>query len=329
MRWRWSQLPEVFALSLLASACQREPKVSDPPPPAAVAHVVVPPVQSAGAPPAANNLAAQELTWDYPSTPFGPMQVVVSVPARKTAAERLPVLIALHGRGETRKGPERGARGWIDDYWLPRALARLKAPPLTERDLLGMVDRARLGAINQSLTARPYQGLIVVCPYTHEALAGKGGFEAAEPFGRFLVDQVLGRVQRETPALPGPGAVGIDGVSLGGRGALLVGLALPEAFGSVGTLQAAFDREDAEGLAQAAKRASAQNPKLSLRLLTSDDDYFLDANRAISRAFQAAEVRHRFVVVPGVHDYAFNRGPGVYEMLLHHDRALRGEPLLD
>ena len=31
--------------------------------------------------------------------------------------------------------------------------------------------------------------------------------------------------------------------------------------------------------------------------------------------------------VPGPHDYVFNRGPGVLEMLLFHDRALRREPL--
>jgi iron(III)-salmochelin esterase len=30
-------------------------------------------------------------------------------------------------------------------------------------------------------------------------------------------------------------------------------------------------------------------------------------------------------VIPGGHDYTFNRGPGGIEMLLWHDRVLRGE----
>jgi hypothetical protein len=32
------------------------------------------------------------------------------------------------------------------------------------------------------------------------------------------------------------------------------------------------------------------------------------------------------VTVPGPHDYEFNRGPGAYEMLMFHDRVLRGQP---
>jgi hypothetical protein len=33
-----------------------------------------------------------------------------------------------------------------------------------------------------------------------------------------------------------------------------------------------------------------------------------------------------FDLVLGPHDYDFNRGPGGIEMLLFHDRVLRGEP---
>ena len=32
--------------------------------------------------------------------------------------------------------------------------------------------------------------------------------------------------------------------------------------------------------------------------------------------------------VVNTHSYRFNRGPGAYEMLLYHDRALRGLPAL-
>jgi hypothetical protein len=39
---------------------------------------------------------------------------------------------------------------------------------------------------------------------------------------------------------------------------------------------------------------------------------------------KSAGVPNVLVVVPGPHDYPFNRGPAVYEMLLHHDRVLRG-----
>jgi enterochelin esterase-like enzyme len=271
---------------------------------------------------------ARELTWAYDSTGVGPMQVVVSLPERRSG-QRFPVLIAMHGRGEAFKGPVRGARGWIDDYGLPAALARLHAPPLTQTDFAKLADDERLGRFNATLAQRPYRGLIVVCPYTPDILAGDRPFSAAEPLTRFLVDELLPRIYRETPAIGSAQSTGVDGVSLGGRASILVGLARPEAFGAVGALQAAFDSADAPELTRRALAARRKNPKLEIRLLTSSGDYFLRANQNISKALAEAGVEHELVVIPGPHDYVFNRGPGVYEMLLFHDRALRGEKMFE
>jgi iron(III)-salmochelin esterase len=124
-------------------------------------------------------------------------------------------------------------------------------------------------------------------------------------------------------------ATGIDGVSLGGRAALLIALERPEAFGVVGGLQAAFDSADAPELARRGRAARERNPSLIFRLLTSEGDFYLGPNRAIARAFRTAGVPVALAVVPGPHDYDFNRGPGAYEMLFFHDRALRGETGLD
>jgi hypothetical protein len=269
-------------------------------------------------------LDAHELTWVYPDSDVGPMQVVVVVPERSSAEQRFPVLLAMHGRGEALKGPQRGARGWVDDYWLPQALARLRNPPLTRRDFLGMVATDRLGQINANLASRPYAGLVVVCPYTPDRLAGDAPFDRAEPLATFLVDEVLPRVRRETPALAEPRRTGIDGVSLGGRASLLVGLLRPEAFGVVATLQPAFDERETRELAARAGRAVREHPELRFRLVTSSRDYYLASTRSLARAFRTAGVEPNLLVVEGNHSYEFNRGPGVYEMLLFHDRALRG-----
>jgi enterochelin esterase-like enzyme len=139
----------------------------------------------------------------------------------------------------------------------------------------------------------------------------------------------LPRVYRETPAVGSAESTGIDGVSLGGRASILVGLLRPEAFGAVAALQAAFDSADATELTRRAKAARAKNPKLALRLLTSEGDFFLHSTKTISTAFSDAGIDHDFVLIPGPHDYPFNRGPGVYEMLLFHDRALRGEKMFE
>lgn len=268
-------------------------------------------------------IAASELTWVYDRTGVGPMQVVVRLPPRR-AGQRFPVLIAMHGRGEAHKGPAHGARGWVDDYGLVTALERLHAPPLAARDLENLAAPERLAHLNAALGSRAFGDMVVVCPYTPDILAGDRPFSAAVPLARFLVDELLPRVYRETPALGTPASTGIDGVSLGGRAAVLVGLDRAESFGSVAGLQAAFDSADAPELARRAKRAREKNPKLSIRLLTSDGDFFLRATKSISKALDGAGVSHELRIIPGPHDYVFNRGPGVYEMLVFHDRVLRG-----
>jgi iron(III)-salmochelin esterase len=269
-------------------------------------------------------LAAQELTWVFEATPFGRIDVVVVLPPR-SPSERFPMLIALHGRGEAMKGSEKGARGWVDDYALPRAIQRLSSPPLTTRDFEGFVSPSRLSLLNESLRVQPYRGLVVVCPYTVDVLAGDRPFSAVKPYAKWLLEVVVERAYRELPVMGTPATTGIDGVSLGGRVSILSGLYEPRAFGAVGGLQAAFDSDDALSLARLATVARAQNPELRFRLLTSEDDPFLNANRAISAEWRRYQIDHRLLVVPGPHDYVFNRGPGALEMLLFHERTLRGK----
>jgi enterochelin esterase-like enzyme len=166
--------------------------------------------------------------------------------------------------------------------------------------------------------------LIVVCPYLPDALHGDRALDDGRKLAAFIADELLPRVYRETPAIGTAETTGIDGVSLGGRAALFAGFARPDAFGVVAALQPAIDQAEAGALSDLAKSARSRNPKLVLRLLSSSDDYFLEATDALSRALTAKGVEHRFDVVVGPHSYEFNRGPGVYEMLLFHDRALRG-----
>jgi enterochelin esterase-like enzyme len=276
---------------------------------------------------AAGRLPAQELTWEFGATAVGPMVAVVSVPAH-TPGQKFPVLVAMHGRGEAFKGPARGARGWMDDYALPRAIERLEHPPLVRADFGGEVAAERLALLNQSLERTPYAGLIVVCPYTPDILAGERAFSAAVPLAQFIVDELLPRVFRDTPALTEPAHVGIDGVSLGGRAALLAGFERPKSFGVVASLQAAIDASEVRPLVVRAMRARTVNPRLGLRLVTSDRDYFVREIEALSSALSEAEIEHSFVRVRGDHSYEFNRGPGALEMLSFHDRALRGKPTL-
>ena len=302
-----------------------------PPPgsprPSAEASTVKAPSAPASAPAATG--AYREIVWSFDDTKVGDMRVVVVVPRHATMSQRLPVLVTMHGQGEALKGPKKGARGWVDDYWLPKALRHLHAPPLTKKDFRNRVDPLRLERMNDALERQPYRGVIVVCPYTpYQVLKGERAFSDAPLLADFLVDEVLPKVYSETPAIGTPETTGVDGVSLGGRASVLVGLERPNAFGVLGALQPAFDVQDASRLAKRAKEAREKNPGLRIRLLTSEGDFYLASTRAISKAMAETGVDNTLDVVPGDHSYDFNRGPGVYEMLYLHDRALRGETAL-
>jgi iron(III)-salmochelin esterase len=312
----------LLLVALAVLACSKQA------PPGAGSSAPKPPVSAAGAPSQPATLTAlpqSEVTWTYADTPVGPMNAVVVLPERQPD-ERFPILLTFHGMGEARKGPEKGARGWIDDYGLLKAIDRLRHPPLTAQDLEGFADPERLAKLNAALGSHPYRGLVIVNSYTPDMLRGDEPFSKIPPLAKFAIDELLARARRETPALGTPHTTGIDGISLGGRAALSIALRNPEAFAAAGGLQPAFDLENAGPFTQRALVARQKNPALAFRFLTSDGDYFLGPTRAISAAMRHVGIVHELVVVPGPHDYPFNRGPAVYEMLLYHDRALRGLP---
>ncbi|MEP7119740.1 MAG: alpha/beta hydrolase-fold protein [Byssovorax sp.] len=232
-----------------------------------------------------------------------------------------PLLIALHGRGEAGRSLEIGAGAWPKEYELDRLHRRLLAPPLTGGDLQDMFSGARLDRLNASLAAAPYKGLSVGCPAT--PVLPDRSIEGAQTFARFLIEALLPRMRKETGSTADRAATGIDGVSMGGRIALLVGLTHPEIFGVIGALQPAITVEEAPLISDLARAANLK-ASIVLRLVSSEADPFLPAVRAASERLAKDGVVHELLVVPGNHGYEFNRGPGGAEMLLWHERVQRG-----
>jgi enterochelin esterase-like enzyme len=264
----------------------------------------------------------REITWQLQG-PFGEQPVVVVVPNSANQQQRLPVLVVFHGRGEALKAPGRGARGFLDDYGLLQALQHLEEPPLSRADFGGFIEPAHLQIINDSLRRHPYQGLIVVCPYLPDILRAENFSPEGKQLAHFIASTVLPKVYAETPSLSGPEHTAVDGISLGGRAAWATAVFEPKAFSVAAATQPAFDEKELGVLAALAAQARQQNPALRLRLLTSDQDYFLQTTVSLSKGLRTIRVEHELDQVMGNHSYEFNRGPGVHEMLLFADRALR------
>lgn len=271
--------------------------------------------------------AVRLVTMTFDSTPMGtPSAAVVVVPAWGAPGEKFPVVVALHGHGESLKAPLEGAMGWPRDYALTRAYGRLASPPLTKDDYESFVSDARLRDVNADLVARPFRGVIVACPYMPD-----GDVKSDRPQmgpttasrAEFILKMLLPKVRAETPARADAKSTGIDGVSFGGALALRIGLANAEAFGAVGAFQPALAQEEAADYVQLAQNARQRNKALSLNLVTSEGDYFRGAVLATHEALRQNGVPCSLMEAEGPHDYAFNRGPGSLELLLFHDRALR------
>ena len=295
-----------FLAALMAAACSRTAKSTPK---------GMPEVTSAPLPhPVARTCDGAELVeWDF----SGVTTRAAILKPEGLQNTRVPVLVALHGRGEAIKGPERGALGWPNDYNLTKALTRVCAPPLIANDFEGLVEDAHLAEMNAWLAQHPWKGLVVVCPWVPD-LNLRSDTELVD-YGRFVVETILPRVVREMPAT---NATGIDGVSLGGAVALRAGLAFPSTFKAVAALQPAIDDSRVSDLVDLARVARTKRPDLALRLTTSHEDYYRDVTHALSDAWKNAGVQHDFSELPGPHDYIFNRGPGAYEMLLWHARVL-------
>lgn len=267
----------------------------------------------------------RELTWHYKNGPLGPLTVVVSIPHNAQTNNRMPVLIALHGLGEALKEPSVGARGWLDDYGMNRAFVRMSQLPLSAVDFNQMISKSRLQWFNQTLQSRPYRGIIVVTPYLSHRFGKKNLQKQIHQYGYFLTHTLLPRIYQETPALGTVSSTGIDGVSLGGKASILMGLHFSTHFGAVGGIQAAFGPKQVRSLATKVEKARKQNPKLLFHLLSSDKDVYREATEKLSSTLNELGQRHTLNVAQGNHSYQFNQGPGVYEMLLYYDRVLRSE----
>ncbi|MGK3984757.1 alpha/beta hydrolase-fold protein [Sorangium sp. So ce136] len=298
----------LLGLAALASTSCRRRGAPSPPDPAPA------PATAKAAP-----SAWKELAFEPASGGEDPQRALLLAPA--AAAGAPPLLVALHGRGEAVRGVEVGARGWRDDYALDATLKRLLAPPLAPEDLGGMVTRERLAQLNASLRDHPYAGLCIATPFTPDLR--DRSVEGTAGFGRFVVERLLPRARAEGGCKAAREATGIDGVSLGGRLALLVGLSNPDVFGAVGALQPAVRASEAEMFSTLARRAMERHA-VALRLVSSEADPFLPAIQAVSDRLRQDGVAHELLIVPGPHDYAWNRGPGGVEMVLWHERVQRG-----
>jgi iron(III)-salmochelin esterase len=266
---------------------------------------------------ASASLATNSSAWrdeQFEKSGAQPDGQMAAIFAPETSAS-WPILVALHGRGEAGRGLAAGAHGWRDDYDLDVVRTKLESGKLSRADSKEMLSPERVATLAASLAKNPWRGLRVACPYCP---VPSGDWRS---FGGFVTGSLLERAGK-----PARAATGIDGVSMGGRYALEIGFGAGEHFGAVGALQPAIRENEADEFAARAERARAAHGEQAIQLVTSTGDAFRDATEALAAALAKRGVEHRLLLTEGPHDYIWNRGPGAIEMLMFHERVLRGAP---
>jgi hypothetical protein len=249
------------------------------------------------------------------------------VPNHLAPGERVPLLVLLHGLGET-GDPGLGVYAWVERYGLGTAYARLRRPPVARTArLAALLPDRRIAELDAALAAQPFLGMAVACPYTPNVGRMPDPEGALEAYAEWIVSAVLPRARREAPVVADAAHTAIDGVSLGGYVGLEVFLRRPDAFALWGGVQGAINvvrlPRYASELAAIAAARGARGARFGAHVETTEADPFREVNTALADLLSKKGVPRDFIVLPGQHDQVFLRESGTLEMLLWHDRHLR------
>jgi hypothetical protein len=236
---------------------------------------------------------------------------VLVVPKYQSRQRPLPLVVFLHGLGET-TNERLGAYAWVEKYGLGSAWQRLKRPPLEKTTTRGEWTEARLAEVNTELETRPFRGFAMACPYMPNLRGGE-----LDAYASWIEGSLLPRVRKEANVIPDAKNTHLSGVSLGGYVSLEMLVRLPHVFGAWSGVQTAIGAYAAPTYADKIAKGGAK-PML---LLTSSQDHWKSASEALASAFTERKMAHTFRVTPGPHDQVWLRESWTIETLLWHDRT--------
>ena len=249
-------------------------------------------------------------------------RMTLIIPRKIAPTTNVPLLVLLHGLGET--GDQRtGAYAWIEKYGLASSLERLYHPPITRIGKRGDFTDEHLRAVNADLTATPFAGFVIACPYTPNVNRAANLKTALDGYTQWITDVVIPQARREASISTDTARIAIDGCSLGGFVAIEVFLRSPQTFGALGAVQAAIGVHRAAPYAERIANVIKQYGPRAIHLETSSADPFRAANEALAAELTKRLVTHETIVLPGPHDQPWLREVGTLEMLRWHDRRFR------
>jgi enterochelin esterase-like enzyme len=244
------------------------------------------------------------------------------VPKHVPPGRKLPMLVLLHGLGET--GNEMlGIHAWGDRYGLVRAYERLCRPPVERLyPKQSWFSDDHIARVNRSLARRPFGGVVLVCPVTPNPYKLQPAARTLDRYADWIEQTLLPAVRERAPVSDGARHTGLDGCSLGGYVGVEVFLRKPHLFGSFGGVQSAFSAPAALSYAERIAKALADIGPRPIRLGSSGSDPYAAANRAFAKKLDELGVPNELSIPPGPHNQPWLKEVGTLDMLLWHERKL-------
>lgn len=279
----------------------------------------------AGAQPGSDFVHHRRLSVDGPD---GEQQTVALIFPRRADRAMAPpdgryaLVVALHDLRGVERGPQRAAMVFSVNFTVPVTFGALERGRLTRRDFSGFVTDSHLELVNSELSSAPFEPPVIVSPYIPDL--SEASPEEFDRYTKWITETLLPSVREAYPGVSQERAgTGIDGIEMGGRAALEIGLRAKEHFASVGAIQPLLDSRSAASL------ASRVDPEANqyLRLMTSEEDPGRGDVISLSRALRERAIPHELLDTPGTRDIEYGRGPGSIELLRFHTRVLERDQL--
>jgi enterochelin esterase family protein len=213
--------------------------------------------------------------------------LVYTPPGYEAGRETYPVLVLMHGIGDTEVDwVHTGRANQILDNLIAEGTVR---PMVVVMPLGHARQSVGIGPVPNARAGEPLRG----DPFAHAAIE------------RDLLDDLLPAVERRFRVARDADRRAIAGLSLGGTQGLRIGLRHLDRFGWIATLSAALvDADPAVVHAGVLADTAATHRRLRLLYVTvGRDDPLLAANQRFADALRRAGVRHTFRIEEGRHEW--------------------------
>ncbi len=166
--------------------------------------------------------------------------------------------------------------------------------------------------------------VIIVCPDGQDSWYFDSPIDPKFQFETFISSELVQYVDSHYRTHRSPSYRAITGLSMGGHGALWVGLRHPEVFGSIGSMSGGVDItkfpnkwkiDQRLGKYEDNKEVWAQHAVISLvdkikpgQNITIDDgseDFFYNVNMELHKALLERKIKHDFTIRPGGHTWDY------------------------